>query len=197
MNRIIASTLATLGVFASGAAFAQQAPQAMPWRGDFWGYIGASAGESKYRDSCNRTVTLFECDSKDTGFKVYAGGKLNPVLALEIGYTDFGRIRVQGGETEAWAVPLTLVAGIPLGERFSLFAKGGGLYARTDVSVNLANSISAQGSHNGWGWTYGAGAAFAITPNVMLRADFDRHHLDFVDGRRDVDMLTAGIQFRF
>jgi opacity protein-like surface antigen len=194
MKRIIISTLATLGMIASGAALAQQNA---PWRGDFWGYLGASGGQSKYRSECNRTITLFECDTKDTGFKVYAGGRMNEVLGIEIGYTSFGKIHVLGGETEAWAVPITLTAGIPLGNRFNVFAKGGGLYARTDVSVSLSDSISKRGSRNGWGWTYGAGATFAVTPNVLLRADFDRHKLDFVGGRRDVDMLSAGAQFRF
>lgn len=196
MKRVITSTLATLGVLASGASLAQQ-PYNAPWRGDFWGYLGASAGESKYRSDCSRTVTLFECGTKDTGFKVFAGGKMNQVLGLEVGYTSFGTISVRGGETEAWAVPITLTAGIPLGSRFDLFAKGGGLYARTDVSVDLNDSFSARGSRNGWGWTYGAGATFAVTPTVLIRADFDRHKLDFVGGRRDVDMLTAGVQLRF
>ena len=196
MKKIITSTIATLGVIASGAALAQQ-PNAAPWRGDFWGYMGASAGESKYRSECNRTITLFECDTKDTGFKVYAGGKMNQVLGLEIGYTSFGTIKVLGGETEAWAVPITLTAGIPLGQRFNIFGKVGGLYARTDVSVDLNDSFSARGNRNGWGVTYGAGATFAVTPNVHIRADIDRYRLDFVGGRRDVDMLTAGVQFRF
>jgi opacity protein-like surface antigen len=196
MKRIITSTIATLGLLASGAALAQQ-PYNTPWRGDFWGYLGASAGESKYRSSCNRTVTLFQCDAKDTGFKIYAGGKMNEVLGLEVGYTSFGTISVLGGETEAWAVPITLTAGIPIGNRFNVFAKGGGLYARTDVSVDLNDSLSERGSRNGWGWTYGAGATFAVTPNVHIRADFDRHKLDFVGGRRDIDMLSAGVQFRF
>ena len=197
MKRIITCTIATLGVIASGAALAQQPVHSAPWRGDFWGYLGASAGEAKYRSSCNRTVTLFQCDTKDTGFRIYAGGKMSEVLGLEVGYTSFGTISVLGGETEAWAVPITLTAGMPIGNRFNIFAKGGGLYARTDVSVDLNDSLSARGSRNGWGWTYGAGTTFAITPNVMLRADFDRYKLDFVGGRRDIDMLSAGVQFRF
>ncbi len=195
MKRIIPA-VAVLGALASGTAFAQQTYNA-PWRGDFWGYIGASAGESKFRSDCSRTITQFECDKKDTGFKIYAGGKMNEVLGLEIGYTDFGTIRVLGGETEAWAVPITLTAGMPIGQRFNVFAKGGGVYARTDVSVDLRDSISESGHKNGWGWTYGAGATFSLTPAVQIRADWDRHKLDFVGGRRDVDMLSAGLQVRF
>ena len=187
------AAVAALGLLASGASMAQYAT---PWRGEFWGYIGASAGESKFRTDCNRTITQFECDTKDTGFKVYAGGRLNQWLGLEFGYTDFGRIKASGGEVDAWAVPLSLVAGVPFGERFSAFGKVGGLYGRTDVSASLEELIET-GDKSGWGWTYGVGMAFAITPTIQLRADWDRHKLDFAGGREDVDMLSAGLQFRF
>lgn len=197
MNTRIIPALAAIGFLTSGAALAQQPDYRAPWRGDFWGYMGASAGESKFRSECSRTITQFECDRKDTGFKIYAGGKMSEVLGLEVGYADFGTIRVLGGETEAWAVPITLTAGIPVGERFNVFAKGGGLFGRTDVSVDIDDSISERGNKNGWGWTYGAGASFSVTPNVQIRADWDRYKLDFVGGRRDLDMLTAGVQFRF
>jgi OOP family OmpA-OmpF porin len=195
IRRIIPA--AVLAMLASGTAFAQSAPYSAPWRGDFWGYLGASAGQAKYRSDCHRTVTLLECDRTDTGFKVYAGGKINPVLGLEVGYSDFGRIPVSGNDVRAWAVPLTLTAGMPIGQRFNIFAKGGGLYGRTDVKTDLNDSLSEGGERNGWGWTYGAGASFAVTPGVHIRADFDRYKLDFVGGRRDVDMLSAGVQFSF
>jgi OmpA-OmpF porin, OOP family len=188
----MATTLAILGLAASGTAFAQSDYRA-PWRGEFWGYIGAAAGESKFDSECS---SLFDCDRKDTGFKVYAGGKMNEVLGLEVGYTDFGRIRTLGGETDAWAVPITLTAGVPLGPRFDIMGKVGGLYGRTDVKAD-PDSLFDVGHKSGWGWTYGAAASFNVTPNVAIRADWDRYKLDFVGGRRDVDMLTAGVQFRF
>jgi OOP family OmpA-OmpF porin len=190
------TAVTTLGLLASGSALAQST-YATPWRGDFWGYIGASGGESKFRTDCRNGVTrFFECDKRDTGFKVYAGGKMNDVFGLEVGYTDFGRIRASGGDTDAWAVPITLTAGTPLGARFGILGKVGGLYGRTDVTAD-PETLFDTGHKSGWGWTYGAGATFAITPAVQLRADWDRYKLDFVGGRRDVDMLTAGLQMRF
>ena len=189
------AAVAALGLLASGASLAQS-PYNAPWRGSFWGYLGANAGESKFRTDCNRTITQFECDTKDTGWKVYAGGRLNEWLGLEIGYTDFGRIRASGGEVDAWAVPVSLVAGIPFAERFSAFGKLGGLYGRTDVTASL-DSLVSTGHKSGWGWTYGVGAAFALTPQWQIRADWDRHKLDFTTGREDVDMLSAGMQVRF
>lgn len=190
----IISGLAAIGLMACGSAFAQSGNRA-PWRGDFWGYAGASGGESKFRAECAST-DVFACDKRDTAFKVYAGGKINEVLALEIGYTDFGKIRASGGDTDAWAVPLSLVAGFPLGERFGVFGKVGGLYGRTDVTAS-ASTLLDTGHKSGWGWTYGAGATFALSPQWQIRADWDRYKLDFVGGERDIDMLSAGVQFRF
>ncbi len=190
---VSAVVLASLG---STAALAQsQGDYRAPWRGDFWGYLGASAGESKFDAECDRLI-VSRCDKRDTGFKVYAGGRFNEVLGMEVGYTDFGRISASGGQVEAWAIPLTLTAGIPLSSRFGVVGKVGGVYARTDVDVG-ATSLFERGHKDGWGWTYGVGATFAFTQTLQARVDLDRYKLDFVGGRRDVDMLSAGLQMRF
>lgn len=190
------TAIAALGLMGPGAAFAQAEYRA-PWRGDFWGYVGASAGESKFNTECRNGVTrFFDCNRRDTGYKVYAGGRVNEVLGLEVGYTDFGRIRASGGDTNAWAIPITLTAGTPLGSRFGIFGKVGGLYGRTDVTAD-PDTLFDTGHKNGWGFTYGAGMTFAITPSLQLRADVDRYKLDFVGGRKDVDMVSAGLQLRF
>ena len=118
------------------------------------------------------------------------------MLGLGVGCGDLGKIAVAGGETKAWAANVSLAAGGPIGERFAVCAKGGGAYARTDVSADRS-SLFDGGHKSGWGTTYGVGATFAITPNWQLRAGWDRYHLDFVGGRRDVDLASAGVQFRF
>lgn len=185
-----------LGSLGSTAALAQsQGDYRAPWRGDFWGYAGASAGESKFDAECDRLI-VSRCDKRDTGFKVYAGGRFNEVFGMEVGYTDFGRISASGGQIEAWAIPVTLTAGIPLSNRFGVVGKVGGVYARTDVDVG-PTSLFERGHKDGWGWTYGVGATFAFTQTLQARVDLDRYKLDFVGGRRDVDMLSAGLQMRF
>ena len=193
--KFTATAAAALGLLAAGSALAQSDYTA-PWRGDFRGYVGVSGGQSKFRSECSQ-VDVFRCDQRDTGWKVYGGGQINPIFGVEVGYTDFGTVHVAGGETKAWAVPITLTAGMPLGPRFNIFAKGGGLFSRTDVRSDLNDTFSASGDRNGWGWTYGAGLAFAITRNLQIRADWDRYKMDFVGGRQDVDLATAGLQWRF
>jgi OOP family OmpA-OmpF porin len=186
------TALAAMGLAASGSALAQSA-YPTPWGGDFWGYLGVSAGESKFHTGC---ADNFSCDKSDTAWRLHAGGKFNEYLALEFGYTGLGRINTSGGDTNAFAVPLTLVAGAPLGHGFGVFGKLGGLYGRTDVTVDPATQLDS-GRKSGWGWTYGVGATYAVTKNVQIRTDWDRYQLDFAGGRNEVDMLSAGLQLRF
>ena len=195
MHKSIVTAVTALGLAATGSALAQSDTH-VPWRGDFWGGLGIAGGASKFHSACANT-NVFKCDHRDSAYRVWADGQINRILGLEIGYTDFGRVSASGGETKAWAVPIELTLGAPIGDHLNIFAKGGGVFARTDVKVDLNDTFSNQGNRNGWGWTYGAGAAFGVTPNLWLRADLDRYRLDFVGGSRDVDLLTAGVQWRF
>ena len=191
MNKAIALAVAATALSAS-SAFAQSMFDSQ--RTDrTWGHVGVSGGQSKFRTDCS---SLFDCDKKDTAWKVYGGGSVNDILGFEIGYTDFGKIRAFGGETEAKAGNLSLVAGIPIGDRFSVFAKAGGVYGRTDVTASTT-ALVQHGDRKGWGSTWGFGGALGITRNVQMRIDWDRYKLDFAGGRRDVDLLSAGVQLRF
>lgn len=196
MKSKVILALAALG-FAAGAgnALAQQEPYRAPWHGDFWGSLGVSAGQSKFDNECDAT-NLFHCDHRDSAWKVYATGQFNRNFGLEFGYTDFGKVANAGGQTKAWAGNISLVAGVPIGDRFDVFAKGGGIYGRTDVSAD-PSTLFDTGHKSGWGYTYGVGATFAITPQWAIRADWDRYNMDFVGGSRDIDMASAGVQFRF
>jgi opacity protein-like surface antigen len=180
---------------ASGTSFAQTAPYAAPWSHGFWGHVGVEGGQSRFRDVC-RDRNLFACDSTDSTWKAFVGGSFNDILGLEVGYTDFGKVRANGGDVKAWAVPVVLTAGVPIGPRFNIFAKGGGLYGRTDLDVNRSD-LFERGNKNGWGWTYGVGAGFRVTPTVDIRIDWDRYRLDFAGGDRDIDAAMAGVQVRF
>jgi len=191
VKRRLLLPFAAAALAASGMACAQSEWR-MPWADNFWGYVGASAGQSKFRSSCG---SVFDCDQKDSAWKVQAGGNFNQVFGIELGYTDFGNMRAFGGDTEAQAMNISLTAGVPIGD-FALFAKAGGAYGRTDVSAAPGTSVST-GEKSGWGTTWGVGATYAFTRTVQVRVDWDRHKLDFVGGEHDVDMVSAGLQLRF
>jgi OOP family OmpA-OmpF porin len=186
--------MAVAGAFA-GSAFAQDNNYRAPWRGDFWNTLGVSGGQSKFRNDCAAT-NVFSCDHRDTAWKAYAGGNFNRLLGIEFGYTDFGKIAASGGDTKAWAANVSLVAGAPIGNRFDIFAKGGGIYGRTDVTADPSTLLDT-GHKAGWGYTYGVGAAFALAPQWQIRVDWDRYNMDFIGGSKDIDMASAGLQFRF
>lgn len=187
---------AALVILASGSAFAQSDNYRAPWSGDFWGYLGASAGASDFGGNCQQGATVtYDCESRGTGFKIYSGGKMNNLFGLEVGYTDFGKIQASGGNTRGWAAPIVLTLGTPLGTRWGVLGKIGGAYTRTDVNGDPTQVQTGQ--KTGWGATYGVGGTFAISENVQLRADWDRYKVDFAGGSRDIDLLTAGLQVRF
>ena len=192
MKRRFMVSLAALGLMASGMA-AAQSDWNMPWHDTWSWYVGASGGESKFRTDCG---SGFDCDQKDTGWKAYFGGNFNRLIGVEVGYTDLGHMRAFGGDTEAQATNISLTAGVPIGERFAVFAKGGGAYSHTDVSASPLAGVET-GTKSGWGSTYGVGTSFAFTRNVLGRVDWDRYKLDFVGGEHDVDFLSAGLQVRF
>ena len=191
MSKRIAMAAAAAALAAS-PAFAQSIFDPQP-SGTVRNYIGVSGGESKFRTSCS---SLFTCDTKDTAWKAYVGSSVNDMLGVDLGYTDFGKIRVNGGDTEAWAANLSLTVGFPIGDRFQVFAKGGGIYGQTDIQAPPSTLFNT-GHKNGWGYTYGVGAALGLTRTVQVRVDWDRYNMDFVGGSRDVDMLSAGVQLRF
>ena len=193
MKLKLAMGIAALAAAASGNAFAQASESGSPMYKDWHGYVGASAGQSHYRTDCS---SAFNCDRKDAAFKIYGGGRIYDMIGFELGYTDFGKIQASGGDTEAWASGLSLVAGFPIGDRFAIFAKGGGVYGKTDVRAS-AESLVQTGHKTGWGTTYGVGAALGVTRTVQVRVDWDRYNLDFAGGSRDIDMLSAGVQMRF
>ena len=195
MKRNVILGLAAFG-FAAGASVAYaQEPYAAPWQGNFWGTLGVSGGQSKFKNEC-ASADVFHCEHRDSAWKVYATGQFNRNLGLEFGYTDFGKVAASGGETKAWAANVSLLAGVPIGDRFDVFAKGGGVYSHTDVSAD-PSTLFDTGHKSSWGYTYGVGATFAITPQWAIRADWDRYNLDFVGGSKDVDMASGGVQFRF
>lgn len=52
-------------------------------------YVGGVIGQSHVNLSCDDYN--LGCDKSDTGTKFYVGYKLNPIVALEAAYVDFGK----------------------------------------------------------------------------------------------------------
>ncbi len=164
----------------------------MPYQRNFWGYVGGSVGRSYWDVDC---IGTGECDDRGVGFKLQAGGSFNEVIGLELGYVHLGHAKTAGGERKAQGATFVATLGVPIADRFRIFAKGGGIYSWTSVTGGAPGY--ATGDDRGVDWTWGAGATANLTQNWQLRVDWDRYRMDFAGGRDDVDLLSVGVQYRF
>jgi OmpA-OmpF porin, OOP family len=156
----------------------------MPYEKNFWSNFGINAGGAKYDRDCSGS-----CDDKDTGFKVYAGGKFRDWLGLEVSYLDLGSAQFNGTSEHARGLNVSAVLGIPLGGSSSIFAKGGATYGRLTFGGDR---------ETGWEPSVGLGAAIGINRNWQVRVDWDRLRFEAPgSGKDNVNMVSAGLQFRY
>jgi len=159
----------------------------LPWPG---GYVGFGVGRSKFESDCS---SGFACESRDTGYKLFMGGRLHEMVSLEVGYIDFGKVSRDGGSLNAHGATLSLVGSLPVAEGISLIGRVGTTYA----STNRSAAVGSTGSENGFGVHYGAGVGFSLTRTVQLVAEWERHQVAFRDSSRDLDIYGVGMRFRF
>lgn len=193
------STLAVAGLFAlPPAAFAQENGDAF-YDGKSWlpfttnGYIGAGVGQSKFPGSS--CVPLLTCDQHDTALKAYIGGRVYNIVGIELSYLDFGRIDRNGGSARANVANASLILNAPLGRYVGVFARGGGGYAWTRTRSDLPG-VDTGNRHN-FDWGYGAGVNVNLNRHWTLRGEWERQQVHFTTGREDLDMWTAGANYKF
>jgi len=191
----LASLLAGLAV--SAPSFAQTTrPDDTGWRmpheRGFWGHAGVSAGKSELDVDCTPGLA---CDTDSATLRAYAGGRFNNAVGMEIGFVNFGKFDINGGDTDGWGADLALVAGFPIGANSAVFGKVGAVYSRMEVDAAAPGLPS--GKERGFGPRFGVGGQVGLTPNWALRADLDRYRLSFPGGKEDVDALTLGVQYTF
>lgn len=108
-----------------------------------------------------------------------------------IGVKD-NKFDVPGGEgsnEHQWDAAGYVVGKIPVGERFSVFARGG--YGHTELTRTVAGVESDIGGDS---WNYGAGAEMTLG-NTGLRADWTRR--DFRDNGLEADAYSLSLVRRF
>jgi OOP family OmpA-OmpF porin len=180
-------------------------------------YAGAedlARAEMKVRGSSLRDAGLPAAESKDnrseTGWRIFAGYRFNPYLALEGGYAvvgDFsfdspapgGTVHVDSKKVKAWN--LDAVATWPLPYRLSLYARGGIVRSKTDVSVTATGTAvvpRASLSAKDWGYHVGIGAGWDPTQLVGVRIGWERYRVaDGIGGEGDVNLLSWGLRVSF
>lgn len=173
-------------------------------------YVGGAIGQARINLSC----ADFDagCDRTDTGHKLYVGYKLNPLVALEAAYVDFGK--ATRGYTDsyydgfAWRDMVVQqrveASGALLGAAFryathpqlSLVGRVGLSFLKTKGASNsVAENTSA--SDDSVKPYLGLGVEFAVNKNLRITADADFTTVELNGSSGSVRLLGMGLQYGF
>lgn len=179
-------------------------------------YVGFIAGQTKVDISSSGADAI---NDTDTSFKLFAGTDINPNLAFEFGYIDFGNYGAHYplyNETDSFegnALFVTAIGKAMVANNLSLYAKIGFDYWRGKADANATVSgipVSGSGDGTGLSPVFGFGLNFDVTDRLALRAEWERYS-DVGDGVNvtfsglgsvkltgsDVDVLGVGLQYQF
>lgn len=197
--------------------------ESYPWQSPHW-YLGASAGESRLsldtvyleQDMAAQGMSIGEIyrNTNDTGFKVFAGYQLSPMMALEGGLFRLGEVDFSASTLSADNVPmlvsgrlrakganLDLVASMPLGAAWSLLGRIGLTYNDTDAPLSYQSPVSLdqyQQSTHYLKHKFGAGLAYQMNPDWALRLELERYRLDDMWGDQgDMKLLSLGVVYQY
>jgi opacity protein-like surface antigen len=159
------------------------------------GYLTGSVGQSDTKGA-----------NTDTAYKIAVGLQANQYVGLEAQYTDLGKPSDRGylvvGST-AYSGKLTadtkglganLVGTLPLDD-FKLFAKVGYHKMETKVKFKADAGGSVSGTAREWVPSFGAGASYAIMPELEIVAEYERYK-DVADAY-NVDLASVGLRYNF
>ncbi len=168
----------------AGAAFAQDSDVATGF------YAGGGLNQSRFQAD---NFSVADIDKEDNSWKVIAGFRFNPNMALEANYIDFGK-----------ATSPSVAIGGPFGaeaEAFALYAVGYWPIGSLDLYAKLgAAQIDAKGSvaavlfkDSATELAYGAGLQYRWG-NLAARAEYEKYNTDIVG---DLDLITIGLTYTF
>lgn len=208
-------------------------------------YLGFGVGQSKARDiddisgyAEDLEASLVEelpglsidinasSDDKDTGWKIYAGYRLNKNFAVEGGYVHLGKFGYnasytgsfveEGGTVEftgagsvkarAKAWTLGVLGILPVSDSFEVFGKVGAAFwdvkttatatATAEETLTLSDSVSKSGT----GLNFGLGAVYNINKNLGVRLEWERFNdvgKEETTGKSDIDLISLGLKYSF
>jgi OOP family OmpA-OmpF porin len=183
-------------------------------------YVGAGAGQSRARIDDARIVggllesgfdtTAIKDDNRHFAYKLFGGYQFNRYFALEGGYFDLGRFGFTAdtvpaagltGNTKLTGANLDAVGTLPLSEKFAVFARVGYDYTYAKDAFAGYGEVVVSDPHpstHSSNYKFGVGLRYELTDHVSLRTEVERYRVeDAVGNRGDIDLLSAGIVYRF
>jgi OOP family OmpA-OmpF porin len=179
-SRNMVLSVAAIGLLAGSVAHA-----ATPGR-----YSGIAIGATQI------DVNGTSFNESDVGFKWFGGLMATPNFGLELGYIFGGTIDSSSGpvrSVESNAFTIEGVGSIPLGEKFSLYAKAGiGFY-----DAYVATRAGTYYSNSDEDFIYGVGGSLAFNQKIELRLEWQQLGFSTSAYKGDFSMLSLGFAYRF
>jgi OOP family OmpA-OmpF porin len=119
----------------------------------------------------------------DTGIKLFGGYEFNQYFGVETAFVDLGEFL---GFLEQYGWALEVVGSLPVGEKFTLFAKAG------MFSWDL--EVFGETVEDGNDSTFGVGGQWAFAEHWAVRGEYEQFN-DISGG--DVDLFSVGLLYRF
>ena len=169
----------------AGTAFAQDAVDVEPGF-----YVGAGITQSRWKAD---NFDVDDLDDEDNSWKLAAGYRFNPYMAVEANYIDFGEASAPltpaseqfDAEAKGWA--MYGVALLPI-SNFDLYAKAGA--ARIDGEGRMGDVAFNDDDTE---FAYGAGVRWRLQ-NFGVQAEYEKFETDVVG---DLDLISLGVTYSF
>lgn len=169
-----------------------------PYVGVGWGQFNLDI--RNLSDAGTATSNIVKSDNN--AWKAFAGWRVNPYLAFEAAYIDFGRTGdrfTATGSNGNYDVDLSgfapyIVGSLPLGP-VELFVKAGSYFYDVKVQVDFDNpGPDVNSSHSRNDFLYGGGLGVTIAEHVALRAEYETVKIKNAKSS-DAFWLTAAWRF--
>jgi len=186
----------------------------------YW-YFGATLGAANANITqeavpvSGATSTVFLTDSRDPGFKVFAGYRANPYFAVEGGFAWLGEFQATtqvlapttgtlNADIRVIGLYADAVGILPVGYGFSAFAKVGVLLSETRTTRSTFGTVTTAANANASidqpNLSYGLGIQYEFRKNAAMRFVWERY-IKLGDsntgGEFNIDLYSGGLLFRF
>lgn len=161
-------------------------------------FIGGAIGQANSDITCPAATS---CDDSDTAWKIFGGLEVNEYISMEFGYADMGKVSYRGavnGTREVDGMTLRVLGTYALNPSFTLFATGGMNILQADMKT-----VPGASEDTDVAWSAGLGVQYNFTKSVGLRVEWERYfevgssNFNGGTGEADVDLISAGVVFKF
>lgn len=182
-------------ILASLALAASATAQAADW------YVGGAVGRSDYKVD---TTGATSSDKTDTGYKLFAGARLSPNLAIEGGFADLGKATASDGTTSGSlklsALYLDAVGILPLNPQWDVFGRVGLSSSKLKLAGTVGGATGSDSDRSVQAH-FGFGGQYNLSKTVAVRAEWERFRGKYdkngVSDSGNVDLLSVGVTIGF